>query len=172
MRALAYLVRELEGGALRESAERRFARTNPGGVIEGTDSLELNNYLVDSPTPRPEHVSAIRRMALRLAQGAFTDTTFALEIVGHASSSGGRAQNLGLSRERARQAAEVFFAAVRADLLARGIALPRVELALGQLRNRTHIRGVGINQPAVSPAPTAADLARNRRVEIFVTAQG
>ncbi len=66
-------------------------------------------------------------MALRLAAQAFTDDTFAIEIVGHASTSGAGAPNKTLSQQRANQAAQVFFAAVRADLVARGIPLPRAE---------------------------------------------
>jgi outer membrane protein OmpA-like peptidoglycan-associated protein len=131
---LAYPGREQELEALRESAERRFARTNPGGVIEGAESVELNNYLVDGSAPRAEHQSAIRRNALRLAQMAFTDPTFAIEIVGHASSSGSPTKNQLLSRQRANQAAQIFFAAVRAELLSKGFPLPSIETALSLRR--------------------------------------
>jgi flagellar motor protein MotB len=172
MRGLSDIDRELDGGVLRESPERRFARTNPGGVIEGSDSLELSNYLVDGAAPRAEHVKAIQRNALRLAARAFTDDTFALEIVGHASTSGNAAQNRGLSLQRAQRVAEQFFAAVRSDLVARGISRPQVEDLVAALRRRTRIRGVGTTEPKVTPAATAAAHASNRRVEIFVTAQG
>lgn len=171
MRGYATFDRELGFGAETESAERTFARTHPGGVIAGDESLELNNYLVDSPDPRAEHLAAIRAAAVRLASRAFSDPTFALEIVGHASDSGTPALNVPLARLRARRAADEFLRALRDALLARGIALGRVELILGSLQNRLKVRGVGTSQPAVPGARAPADLARNRRVEIFVTGQ-
>jgi len=153
-----------------ESAERTFARTHPGGVNASDDSLELFNYLVDSADPRAEHLTAIRSAAVRLAARAFTDDTFAIEIVGHASDSGTPALNVPLARLRARRAADEFLRAVRSALIARGVDLGRIELFLGDLQNRLTVRGVGTSQPAVPGARAPADLARNRRVEIFITA--
>jgi outer membrane protein OmpA-like peptidoglycan-associated protein len=162
---------ELEFSAEMESAERIFARTHPGGVKETDDSLELFNYLVDSADPRPEHLAAIRSAAIRLARRAFTDPTFAIQIVGHASSSGTPALNVPLARLRARRAADEFLRALRAALLARGIGIARADLILESLTRRMTVRGVSTREPAVSGARTPAELARNRRVEIFITAQ-
>jgi outer membrane protein OmpA-like peptidoglycan-associated protein len=172
MRGLAYIDRELEFEALFESPERRFARTNPGGVIESADSLELNNYIVDNAKLRTEHLNGIERNVVNLAQRVLTDPTFALEIVGHASSSGTDGQNRSLAEQRARQAAQEFFSALRVALLTRGVPRPDAQAIVDKVRSRTHIRGVGTSDPAVPGASTAADLARNRRVQIFVTAQG
>src|SRR5262249_5042693 len=124
-------MRAYEFAAEMESGERIFARTHPGGVIASDDALELFNYLVDSADPRAEHLTSIRSAAVRLAARAFTDDTFAIEIVGHASDSGTPALNMPLARLRARRAADEFLRAVRGALISRGVDLGRIELFLG-----------------------------------------
>lgn len=68
------------------------------------------------------------------------------EVVGHTDDAGPRDLNLALSRERAE--------AVRAHLVARGVAAARIE-----------VRGAGPDEPAADNG-TAAGRARNRRIEL------
>ena len=84
----------------------------------------------------------------QLAGGLRANPSETVQVIGYTDSTGGDAINVPLSRSRARS--------VRDDLVARGVAAPRITTA-----------GMGAADPVASNA-TAQGRALNRRVEIFV----
>jgi outer membrane protein OmpA-like peptidoglycan-associated protein len=145
-----------------DAEEAAFASTNPGRVTSVGDTtggsaglgkkepneFVLWNYQVGGAGMRPEHIAEISKVAARWRPLLTAQPSQRVKVVGSASTSGGAQVNTALARKRSE--------AVKEFLVSRGIPDSRVD-----------VDAVGSRQP-LADSRTAAGMARNRRVELFL----
>ncbi|NMM38313.1 MAG: OmpA family protein [Glaciimonas sp.] len=140
-----------------ENQKRAMEQATAGTGVQVSQTAD-NRLKLDIPSDisfnigksdiAPNFRSVLDRFASSLNENSGTSVT----IIGHTDSTGSDAINMPLSHDRA--------ARTRDYLTARGVAA-----------NRFIVEGRGPHEPLVSN-DTAANRARNRRVEIFVAEQG
>lgn len=145
-----------------KAEEAAFAFKNPGMVTSVGDTsggggglgqrdpneFVLWNYLVGRADLRSGHVAKIAPVARRWRTLLAGNPALRVKVVGSASSSGGAAVNTSLALHRAE--------ALKSFLVAQGISSKTIDAV-----------AVGTSQPLADDR-TAAGMARNRRVELYL----
>ena len=121
-----------------------FSLTEPSLDFSRAQRVVLDSFTVDQHTLTGAHNQTLDGVALRLR----IDDVRVILVYGHTDTTGTEAHNEGLARRRAE--------AVRDALIERGVDATRLVT-----------EGYGETEPAVSPERSAAERARNRRVELF-----
>lgn len=145
-----------------KAEEAAFADANPGMVTSVGDTIGgsgglgqqepnefvLWNYLVGGADLRPGHVAEVSRAAARWVTLLSGNPSLRVKVVGSASTSGAAPVNTSLALRRAET--------LKAFLVGRGVPESRIDVV-----------GAGTRQP-LADSRTAAGLARNRRVEMYL----